>query len=329
MKKLILSIVIPTYNRSNYLKKTLNYFSCQVHRNLNHVNLTVCNNASTDDTNKVLESLYKKDGFFEYKTFNTHVSIGDSISRANETANGDFVLMWGDDDIPSPFLVDYLLYIIEKYHNIGIFHFNRLEGKDHHAKGITNLSVLKRGYGYEIIEYDSVKKFLNEYILDVTFLSSVMFKKEYWIRNKGLDCSKHYGYEFLGHIFGNMKNEHLIYIQYPLCIQRHPLKRTWLNKSPLYRFIGIPNMYNDFEKWGLIYSAKKLWMSTANSFHSFLRIMPQASMYKKEYKPIIKEINSHQYSYFRKFLTYFFIYILPGCIYKSIRSSAFKFKRQM
>jgi len=324
MNGIILSIVIPTYNRSNYLKETLNYFSCQVHRNLNHVNLIVCNNASTDDTNKALESLYKKDGFFEYKTFNTHVSIGDSISRANETANGDFVLMWGDDDIPSPFLVDYLLYIIEIYPNIGIFHFNRLEGKDYHTKGITNLSVLKKEYGDGIIEYSSVKDFFNKYILDVTFLSSVMFKKEYWIRNKELDCSKHYGYEFLGHIFGNMKDEHLIYIQFPLCIQRRPLEKVWLNKSPFYRFIGIPNMYNDFEKWGLIYSAKKLWITTANTFQVFLKIMPQTSMYKKEYKPIIKEINSHQYSYLRKLLTCFFIYIFPGYLYKLIRRKILK-----
>lgn len=317
---MVLSIVIPTYNRSEYLERTLDYFQEQILRNKEYVNIKICNNASTDDTALMLAEKRQQSPFFSYTDYTEHVEIGDSISRANDSADGDFILMWGDDDIPCPFLVDILLDKIKQFPHASIFHFNRLSGKDYKIESINNINVLQPEYNKETIEFLSIKDFFNKYILDITFLSSVMFRKSKWIQNKPLDCTKHYGYEFVGHIFGNSENDSIVYIEYPLCIQRHPLKRTWLKFSPYYRFIGIPNMLIDFEKWGLIYSAKDLWNNTINTKSQFLHVMAQASMYKKYYRPLLKEMNSHQNTISKKLLTFIFVYLFPGFIYRWIRN---------
>ena len=41
-----------------------------------------------------------------FVNFAEHVDVGYSISRANDLANGKYILMWGDDDIPAPYLLD-------------------------------------------------------------------------------------------------------------------------------------------------------------------------------------------------------------------------------
>ena len=97
-----------------------------------------------------------------------------------------------------------------------------------------------------------------------------------------------------------------------------------MNKSPYYRFIGIPNMYEDFEKWGLIDSAKDLWMSKGNTTREFLSIMSQTSVYKKEYRPIFRQMIKHQYSFSRKALTFFFIFMSPSWLYKMARKKVFR-----
>ena len=43
----LISIVLPTFNRKEYLKLTLDCFLDQVNRNANDISFCVCNNAST------------------------------------------------------------------------------------------------------------------------------------------------------------------------------------------------------------------------------------------------------------------------------------------
>lgn len=51
----LISIVLPTFNRKEYLKLTLDCFLDQVNRNANDISFCVCNNASTDGTDSFLE----------------------------------------------------------------------------------------------------------------------------------------------------------------------------------------------------------------------------------------------------------------------------------
>ena len=323
-EKKTLSIVLPTYNRANYLALTLDAFVQQLNNHKGDVSFTICNNASTDDTLNVLKAYKEKWSFFDYINFEEHVSIGYSLSRAVDQADGEYVLLWGDDDLPAPFMISALLETIHQNPGVSLIHFNRLVGLDNDVTMINKLTVINNNIGWGVSHYDNTNDFLNKYVLDMTFMSSFVFKKDCW---GDADTEKHYGYEFLGKILyevGRKKPVNIVYIQYPLCIQRKPFNRPWMNKSPYYRFVGIPNMYEDFEKWGLIDSARDLWMNKGNTKRDFLAIMWQTSVFKKEYRPIFKEMIRHQYSFGRKALTFFFIYISPAWLYKSSRKIFFR-----
>lgn len=319
----LLTIVIPTYNRKDCLVQTLELFKSQILRNSDKTKLLVSNNASDDGTKELLGNLHKDNPFFDYINWDDHEDIGVSITRSNDLAKGEYILMWGDDDYPFPNVVDSLLENIEKHPNVALIHFNRLRGLDL-RHGMKNIEVqnntIGSGQGCEM----SVKECIEKYVLDMSFLTTDVFRREFWEKNKEIDCSKHYGYEFLGRILHGMDKEKALYIEFPMCIQRMPAMRSWMLKSPLFRFIGIPNMYNDFEKWGLVEDAKALWMKQGNTKNQFLVVMFQASMYKDYYRPLYKEIISHQHSFDRKAMAFFFIYLCPGWLYKVVRKMKYK-----
>ena len=93
MTTILLSVVLPTYNRKDYLKLTLDTFSPQIERHKDEVTFCICNNASTDGTDKFLEEYCGKHKCFDYINFADHVDVGYSITRANNTAKGKYILM--------------------------------------------------------------------------------------------------------------------------------------------------------------------------------------------------------------------------------------------
>lgn len=306
----ILTIVLPTYNRKDYLVQTLALFEPQVKRNAGEVRFIISNNASDDGTDAILEDLYGKSPFFDYVNYKEHVEVGLSIYRTCDLAETDYVLMWGDDDYPFPYTVDIILDTLKAHPEVSLIHYNRLHGKDAGC-GMKDLSMQKAVIGSGIERVIPVKKCIDNYIMDMSFLTTNVFKKSYWDSNKDLDCSLHYGYEFLGRILHGMKDDNAVYIEFPLCIQRKPAYQKWVTKSPLYRFIGMPNMYKDFEKWGLTDDAKALWMVHGNRFDDFLAVISQAAFAKSMYRPMFREIISHEYTFLRKAICFFFIFLCP------------------
>ena len=319
----VLSIVIPTYNRKALLLDTLSVFESQIKRNSDVVELLISNNASTDGTGEALDQLHQNSPFFRYVNCTNHVEVGESITRANDMAAGEYVLMWGDDDWPFPFFVDYILGCINRNPNVDLIHYNRLAGRDNNG-GLKDLYVQQNTINRGLESTISVKECINAHVLDMTFLTTNVFRRKMWTQNKNIDCTKHYGYEFMGHMLHGMNNSTALYIDFPLCIQRKPATRSWMSKSPKYRFIGIPNMYEDFEKWGLIDDAKSLWMRQGNRNKEFFLLISQASLYKKENRPIFKELISHQYSLWRKIVAFFFVFLCPSGLYKIMRNLIYK-----
>ena len=327
MTTILLSVVLPTYNRKDYLKLTLDTFSPQIERHKDEVTFCICNNASTDGTDKFLEEYCGKHKCFDYINFADHVDVGYSITRANNTAKGKYILMWGDDDIPVHYLIDILLDTIKKYKDAGIVHYNRLMGYDDQVQRINNMKVNDNHILCMMEGFNTTNEFLNHHALDITFLSSFIFLSSLWHQNTVVEEVKtdtHFGYEFLGKILYGLKNHKIYYITYPLCIQRKPFNRPWMNRSPYYRFIGIPNMYADFERWVIITSAQDLWNKQGNGKRDFFAIMSQTSIFKKDYRPIWRQMLKSQPSTTRKLWTLVFIFLFPDFIYKLTRKLVFK-----
>lgn len=320
-----MSIAIPTVNRKPYLKITLDQFIPQVLRNKAFVELVISNNASEDDTDEYISEQALKYDFIHYYKSDTRLDLFESFSKAANKSSGKYVILWGDDDIPAPYLIETLLDVIRNYPSVGLIHYNRLIGYNSDLE-MKSLKVCRKNYDNELQIFNNLSDFNEKFFYDETFMSTVVFQKSGWERGLLYDTKSHYGFEFMGTVFYGMYDKICIYINYPLCIQRKPICRTWMENWPLYGLIGIPNMVMDLEHDGFYKNGYNIWYKNYNQLLSYTYILICAAAYKKQYKPLCAEIVKHQRSYVRKILCYLIIYGCPSWMYLLIRKVQFKLK---
>lgn len=98
---IILSIVIPTYNRCKYLRELLAEIinQCdQIDPNISEIELVLCDNASTDQTPEYVASLKKRKRIMYYRNSE---NIGGDANFINgvRLAKGKYVWLFGDDEL--------------------------------------------------------------------------------------------------------------------------------------------------------------------------------------------------------------------------------------
>jgi len=116
------SIIIPTYNRSKYVTKAIESALMQDYSNLEVI---VSDNASTDDTPKVVEK-YLNDARFKY--FRNEKNLGFVLNWRNALYNhssGEWILILHDDDylIKSSY-VSKAIKLVCTHRNISLVHAN-------------------------------------------------------------------------------------------------------------------------------------------------------------------------------------------------------------
>ncbi len=320
----IISIILPVCNGEKYLSYNLSLIKDQIKRNKDLVDFIICNNGSSDNTLTILNEIREQDPYFKIINYEDKVPIGNSIYRSISNATGKYIYLWGDDDIPSPFMIDTLLYYIKKYPKSGLFHFNFLVGKEKKIDFLGPIRANNLNYDKESKEYADIEQYIYEFYLSMGFLSSLLFLKKIWDRGCDFDNSKHYGYQFLFPLFYGLKEYTSLYISFPLCLKRLPMNRQWINRAVYYRFVGLPNLLHDLEKEKIIKNANKIWFKVANNNKAFFKIIPQACLDKPFYRSKIKEINKNQNSIFRKSMVWSFINFMPKNLYKFIRKIIYK-----
>jgi glycosyltransferase involved in cell wall biosynthesis len=100
LSETLLSFIIPTYNRDNYLMQTLENIrgECQGHKD--RVEVVVGNNDSDDNTEQVVKSF---EGLpIEYFRNERNVGGVENVLRCCEQAKGRFVFLFADDDLLHP-----------------------------------------------------------------------------------------------------------------------------------------------------------------------------------------------------------------------------------
>lgn len=91
-----LSICIPTYNRANYLKETLDSIVEQLD---DEVEIAISDNASTDNTKEIIEAYQKRYPNIIYYQSNENKGPDRNYYNAIKIANGEFCWLLGSDDL--------------------------------------------------------------------------------------------------------------------------------------------------------------------------------------------------------------------------------------
>ena len=320
----VLSIVIPTLNRYEYLKRTLDCIIPQVQRNIDKVELVICCNSSKDETDEYVKSLLIQYPFIRYKYFDEYVEVGQSLIRSVNEATGEYVVLWGDDDIPFPCFTDTILEIIDKNPEVGIIHCNRLAGKDT-KYGMRDIIISENKLSLEDKKILSIDSFVERFDIKLGFISSLIFKREGWIKGIPYYNDQYFGYEHLSIIVNGNKDRLCYYYPHPLEYQRLPYERDFSIKWPLYKFVGVPNMMSDFEKNGVTHNALDNWQESRNvGLLHFIWDMMYTSQNRIFYKPLCKELNKYQQTNIRKLLTYIIVYSCPKSLFTFIKKRLYK-----
>lgn len=105
----LLTIAIPTYNRSEFLMRTLLYNLNEASHHHGKVEIIVSNNSSTDDTNKVVKELQRSYDF-QYHLQEKNLGATENILYIPEhLARGKFCWVIGDDDFIIPGSIEKIL----------------------------------------------------------------------------------------------------------------------------------------------------------------------------------------------------------------------------
>lgn len=239
---ILLSIAIPTYNRSEYLKEELESIIPQIIHYRNEIEIVVSDNASTDNTGEMIARVSKEYDFpIHYSRIENGIYFEDNFERAVNLSKGRYVQLAGDDDIMAPCFYQSLIKLLHE--DFGLIHFNRIRGDEKCCNG----SLYDKLYDESIYTGD-VKSFVGRVGTGPGFMTSLVFRKDCWIEGLKFKDVRYYGYNFLGQLLqGALHLEALCcYYYFPLLIQR--CNSHGFNKEyPLFNYFALPTILNDID----------------------------------------------------------------------------------
>tara|TARA_B100001109_G_C18784858_1_gene437168 strand:+ start:55 stop:1047 length:993 start_codon:yes stop_codon:yes gene_type:complete len=169
-----LTIVIPTFNRINYLSKLTKFLSNEEYLYKENLNVIILNNCSEDDTKKHLEDLSKQKP--HWKFINNEVNIGSDANMVKGIQNVKTNYCWiiGDDDLPLSGTIHSILENLKRI-EIGLIYIS-----PYWTKNIYDIKTKSKINSYQkISNYNLAKKV---HVL-TTFISSWIFNVDILKKN--------------------------------------------------------------------------------------------------------------------------------------------------
>lgn len=122
------SIGIPTFNRAQTLRKTIEAVLVQTYSDLE---LVVCDDASTDETAEVVASY--EDRRIRYVRNQTNLGLYQNLNRCIELSRGEYVAIYNDHDDYLSMIVEESVKVLEAHPNVGFVH-TALRSKNSHGE---------------------------------------------------------------------------------------------------------------------------------------------------------------------------------------------------
>ncbi len=166
----LVSIIIPTYNRGNLIKDTLDSVLNQTYKNWECI---IVDDGSTDNSAQVISGFLEKDKRFKYCKRPTGKPKGGNASRnyGFKLSRGEYVKWFDDDDV---MLKDFLKTKIEAFTDGVNFVISSHYNTDENLKKTIKLDLKEESYLF--------KDYLSWKLKIIT--GSVLFKRDYLLDKK-------------------------------------------------------------------------------------------------------------------------------------------------
>lgn len=301
VSNILLSICIPTYNRAEYLKQSLDILMLQLAGYVHNVEVIISDNCSTDCTKEVVEELSGRSPIpLSYSRNAENIGGNNNIALTVGHSSGKYVYVMGDDDILSPDFMHIIMPILQSSEELSIIHWNRLSGD----KDCSNNIVIDNHYSTPYVRL-TVSDFVRKILSQASLISSVIFNRQCWELGEPYVRNEYFGYNWYGRILwgANKYGKDCVYYYFPLIIQRNPSK-SWIKFWPQYHISSMSNIFQDLDAhipgiYGLWQS--KLRRSASNALPLIMR--DKAYYWKKD----VREALSRHLTLAERMKMYFYL----------------------
>lgn len=114
MSRKRLSILIPTYNRSTYLRRLLETLEYELKGLEDRVGVLVSDNGSTDATQEVTAELLCRMSNFRMIRHQQNLGMDENFCTCVEADDAEYFWLMGDDDLPRAGAISYMLDLIDR-----------------------------------------------------------------------------------------------------------------------------------------------------------------------------------------------------------------------
>lgn len=189
MKKPILTIAIPTWNRARILDNALSALLPQINTNKNEIEIIISDNASEDNTAEIIKQhlVINKTLNIIHNTQNENTGYYGNFHKCRDLSNGIYFWLLSDNDFIAHNLVNYVIKILLNQKPSFVF----LKDWKHANKAGRDSNFNKKSY--------SVFKAIEMFNYKTTLISAVIFKND---KRNDKELFSHFkGNTFLGFLF--------------------------------------------------------------------------------------------------------------------------------
>ena len=137
-KKILISVVMPVYNSGELIHQTIKSILTQTYTNFEFI---IINDASTDNTLKVVKEYAKKDNRIKIINNKTNLGIALASNKGLDAAKGKYIAMMDHDDISLPQRFEKQVEFLEKNKDVFLLG-TKYEHIDINNKKIITMSVV-------------------------------------------------------------------------------------------------------------------------------------------------------------------------------------------
>jgi abequosyltransferase len=174
-----LSICIATYNRSAFLAQTLLSVLPQLTPDCE---IVICDNASSDDTARVVAQFAGRTDRIRYHRQDTNVGLDRNFDTAVALASGEFCWLFGDDDVFHPDAIATVLRALNAHAQVSLALVNYgVASVDLRDTLVTRALPVDadRCYGP-----DRLDDLFSTFLMNILFIGCVVIRRSVWMRRQ-------------------------------------------------------------------------------------------------------------------------------------------------
>ncbi|MDE5096162.1 MAG: glycosyltransferase [Trichodesmium sp. St11_bin5] len=111
------TVCLPTYNSGEFLRYAIDSI---LEQTFTDFELIISDDCSTDNTPEIIRSYLEKDSRIQYLQNSHNLGLFPNWNRCLESASGEYITVFAQDDVMLPKNLEQKVKILEKYQNVGL-----------------------------------------------------------------------------------------------------------------------------------------------------------------------------------------------------------------